>query len=422
MTAPSDLAARVDGVRGAQIGVATGLVYVVWELTLRCDQACGHCGSRAGKPRARELDTAEAIDVAAQLAGLGAKEVTLIGGEAYLRDDLPAIVRALVDRGVKCSMTSAGRSLDRAQARRLREAGIAGVSISLDGLEAAHDAQRGAPGSFRAALDALDALAAEGVPRTGNTQINRLSFPDLDAVLDLLIARGALGWQVQLTVPMGRAADRPDWLLQPWELLEVYPRLAALAERGREHGVYFWPANNVGYFGPHEATLRGRAVREDRAWGGCIAGSHALGVESDGTIKGCPSLSTEAWSAGNVREARIAELLARSERLRYVQLRAASGVRAALHGYCARCYYADVCGAGCTWTADVFFGRPGDNPYCHHRALEMRAEGKRERLVRITAPPGLPFDHGTFEIIEEPYRDEPIPRDLVELVRLRGRR
>ena len=32
--------------------------HVVWELTMRCDHACGHCGSRAVKPRPDELDTA----------------------------------------------------------------------------------------------------------------------------------------------------------------------------------------------------------------------------------------------------------------------------------------------------------------------------------------------------------------------------
>jgi hypothetical protein len=31
----------------------------------------------------------------------------------------------------------------------------------------------------------------------------------------------------------------------------------------------------------------------------------------------------------------------------------------------------------------------------------MRKQGKRERLVQIEAPPGVPFDHGKFEILVE---------------------
>ena len=59
----------------------------VWEITLRCDLACRHCGSRAGHGRPDELTTAECLDVVRQLAELGTREVAIIGGEAYLRDD-----------------------------------------------------------------------------------------------------------------------------------------------------------------------------------------------------------------------------------------------------------------------------------------------------------------------------------------------
>jgi len=54
--------------------------YAVWEITLRCDLACRHCGSRAGPARPDELGLAEALDLVSQLADLGVREVTLIGG------------------------------------------------------------------------------------------------------------------------------------------------------------------------------------------------------------------------------------------------------------------------------------------------------------------------------------------------------
>jgi hypothetical protein len=47
------------------------------------------------------------------------------------------------------------------------------------------------------------------------------------------------------------------------------------------------------------------------------------------------------------------------------------------------------------------FGKPGNNPLCHHRALEMRRQGKRERLVQVEQAPGIPFDNGRFEIVVE---------------------
>jgi hypothetical protein len=72
---------------------------------------------------------------------------------------------------------------------------------------------------------------------------------------------------------------------------------------------------------------------------------------------------------------------------------------------------------GCSFTAHAFFGKPGNNPYCHYRARTLAEQGKRERLVRKKAAPGLPFDCGLFEIIEEPLNAPdprpPTPRQLL---------
>ncbi|CAN5419412.1 GDL motif peptide-associated radical SAM/SPASM maturase [soil metagenome] len=372
-------------------------IYVVWEITLRCDLSCGHCGSRAGKPRTDELRTEEALDVVRQLAEMGAREVTLIGGEAYLRADWTDIARAIVARGMRCTMTTGGRGVTPERARMAKDAGMSAVSVSLDGMNEAHDRQRGLEGSFDAALAALENLRAAGVTIDVNTQLNRISFPHLDALVDLLIAKQVRGWQVQLTVPMGRAADRPEWLFQPYELLDVYPKLAALAERARAGGVMIWPANNIGYFGPHEAILRGSGVDSDFHWSGCPAGTRAMGIESDGTIKGCPSLPTAEWGGGSSRETPLQKIWDETKELRYTRDRTAAD----LWGFCKDCYYADGCRAGCTWTSHVFFGKPGNNPYCHHRALEHDARGLRECLVQRKAAPGTPFDHGEFDVIVE---------------------
>jgi MoaA/NifB/PqqE/SkfB family radical SAM enzyme len=69
-------------------------LYVIWETTLRCDQACKFCGSRAGRARPDELTTEEAVDAVRQLAALGTREIAMHGGEAYLRPDWLDIVRA----------------------------------------------------------------------------------------------------------------------------------------------------------------------------------------------------------------------------------------------------------------------------------------------------------------------------------------
>ena len=370
-------------------------IYAVWEITLRCDLACVHCGSRAGRARPDELTTAECLDLVDQMADLGVQEVTLIGGEAYLRDDWLDIVRALRRRGLHASMTTGGRGLTLERARSGAAAGLQSVSVSLDGLEATHDRLRGVRGSFQSALEALAHLREVGVGICVNTQVNRLSIPELPAILETAIAAGAKAWQVQLTAAMGRAADQPDLLPQPFDLLQLFPMLAELKGRCDQAGVRLWPGNNLGYFGPFETILRGTMPRGHMA--SCGAGRSTLGIEADGAIKGCPSLQTNPWTGGNIRDASLLDIWERAAPLRHTRDRTVDE----LWGYCRTCYYAEECRAGCTWTAFSLFGKPGNNPLCHHRALEMQRQGKRERLVPVAPAPGEPFDNGRFEILIE---------------------
>ena len=370
-------------------------ILAVWEITLACDLACGHCGSRAGRARPDELSTAEALDLVDQLAELGVLEVVLIGGESYLRDDWCAIIARIAERGMEPLLTTGGRGMTAERARAAKQAGLVSASISLDGLEATHDHQRGVKGSFAAALAAMRNLRDADVAISANTQINTLSMRELPAVLETIIEHGAHSWQIQLTVAMGRAADRPDWLLQPYDLLELFPMLDALAARCKEADVLLWPGNNVGYFGPYETTLRGTLPRGHHV--GCGAGVWGIGIEADGTIKGCPSLATANWGSGNVRDARLVDIWERAAPMRFNRGRTVDS----LWGFCKSCYYADVCKGGCTWTAESLLGKPGNNPMCHHRALEMKAVGKRERLRKVEQAPGLPFDQGRFELVVE---------------------
>ncbi|MBM4393661.1 MAG: radical SAM/SPASM domain-containing protein, partial [Deltaproteobacteria bacterium] len=48
-------------------------------------------------------------------------------------------------------------------------------------------------------------------------------------------------------------------------------------------------------------------------------------------------------------------------------------------------------------------GRRGNNPFCYHRAATLKKRGRRERLVRVEAAAGEPYDFGRFEIIEEDW-------------------
>ncbi len=383
--------------------------YVVWELTTLCDHACGHCGSRAATAREDELDLSEALEVAEQLARMGTPEVTLIGGEAYLFEGLTALVRHMSELGIRVGIQTGGWGVTPDLCAKLKDAGLRVMGFSIDGTEATHDVLRAKAGSHAAALRGLAAARAAGLSVSVNTQVNQLTLSVLREAAAEFQDAGVSHWRCQLTVPMGLAADTPDVILQPPQMLEFIDTLGELqielAERtladGRpvEETLSVLAANNVGYYSPYELILRsdpgGQAIR----WTGCQAGVTAMSVESDGTIKACPSLPTAPYVGGNVRDLALAEAWQEAPALRVVRDRTTEE----LWGFCGECEFGPDCGAGCSFTAHCTLGRRGNNPFCYHRAATLRDQGKQERLVQVLGALGKRYDFGRFELVEEPW-------------------
>ena len=122
-----------------------------------------------------------------------------------------------------------------------------------------------------------------------------------------------------------------------------------------------------------------------------------MGLESDGAVKGCPSLQTADYTGGNLRERSIASIWNDSSELSFTRGRTTDS----LWGFCKTCPFAEQCLGGCSFTSHALFGRPGNNPYCHFRARSLAKQGKRERLVPRKLAEGNPFDHGLFDIVIE---------------------
>jgi radical SAM protein with 4Fe4S-binding SPASM domain len=209
---------------------------------------------------------------------------------------------------------------------------------------------------------------------------------------------------------MGNAADNADILLQPSELLDVYPMLARVTQQAIRDGVKVHAGNNIGYYGPYERLLRGGG-EQWTFWQGCGAGLNTLGIEADGKIKGCPSLPTAAYTGGNIRDRPLQEIIEQSEELKFNLSAGTPQGTDHMWGFCKTCEYAELCRGGCSWTAHVFFDRRGNNPYCHHRALTQAKRGIRERVYPKVKAKGLPFDNGEFAIIEEPINTPWVEND-----------
>lgn len=342
----------------------------VWELTYRCNLRCLHCASslnETGAARGPELRLDEALRACRELADLGCRKVVLSGGEALLHPDWEAVALQVVGLGMHASLISNGLLIDAETAGRVANAGICRVAISIDGLAPTHDAIRQNPGSFARAVAAIRHLTTAGLPVNVVTHLNRRNLPELDRLERELVAEPVEIWRLQLGAPLGRLRRHPDLVLEPADLPGVVEAVVAARRRG---AIRISVGDNIGYFSAHEPELRchpggGGYTGALPFWCGCAAGCLSVGIEADGTVKGCLSLQSDEFIEGNLRHETLHEIWHRPGAFAYTR----EFTPERLAGSCRGCEYGEICRGGCTFMAFAATGRPHDNPYCLHRVL-----------------------------------------------------
>ncbi len=347
--------------------------HVIWEITTACNMACIHCEGSAGRRDRAELSTNEALALCDELVASGCEQCNLSGGEPMLRRDWPQLCERLARSGVKVALVTNGSRLDARAVGQAIEAGVFSVALSVDGLRETHDRIRpfrSARGSsFDDVMAAIGALEQAPVEIAVITHVNRWNFDQLGDIHELLHGKSVRHWQLQLGIPLGRQRQiEAPYMIAPAQLATLAKRLVALRESRKPPLLRI--TDSIGYYTACEPSLRTTSRGEASFWTGCYAGILAMGIESNGNIKGCSSLPSE-FVAGNVRETPLREIWADEERFGYNTRWNEAG----LTGYCAQCAYRRLCRAGCTSLAFSVTGTVYDNPFCLHRvAMAARAK------------------------------------------------
>jgi MoaA/NifB/PqqE/SkfB family radical SAM enzyme len=355
--------------------------YCVWELTLACNQRCGHCGSKAGIPRPDELDTAECLQVVQSLAKLGCEVITLSGGEPTLRSDWHRIAREIRHQGMIPNMVSNGYAMDKTLAAQMKDAGLANVAISIDGPEEIHEQIRG-KGSFARTVHAIELLKNVEMPVTIMTTVNALNLHRLDDIYAVACALEVDRWRCQLGKAMGHMKTNSELIIRPKDLLILLPKLYALNETGP---VKVGIGDSIGYFGPYDSQLRAVSWKGTRQrWGGCQAGLYAIGVESNGGIKGCLSMQAfrgndDSFLEGNIRNRSLESIWKDPTAFAYNR----NFSEESLTGACRKCTHRAVCRGGAKCVAATATQSLSEDPYCYYRVANTAT--RWPRVLRRTA-------------------------------------
>ena len=323
----------------------------VWEITLACCFRCAYCGSRGGKARTNELTTVECIDVAQQLADMGCRRVSLIGGEVFMRPDWAEIVQALTSRGVITCIITNGFRMSPSIVRALQRLQIESVAVSLDGVRAVHDAYR-QQGSYDRAMETLHALAAADIPHSVITALRADNAPLLPQLYEELRKTSIFAWQIQACAPMGNA-DR-NHVNVAFDAEKVLQFIAAAAPAAPFR---ITAADNIGYFTAEETRVRGIPCG---VFGGCAAGLSTVGIDSVGNVRGCESMYDARFTEGNLRERSLLDIWTNPAAFAYNRKFDAS----MLTGKCKACPRGDVCAGGCRSYNFFTTGRLYENCLC----------------------------------------------------------
>ncbi len=148
------------------------------ELTFRCNLSCVMCpldlprimydgkGTNGdGKAfvkerRAVELTSVDVHGVIDDVAAFGVKNLTLTGGEVFLRHDVLEIIEHAKRTPMKLCVNTNGWYLRPEHAEKLVDLGVDSLSVSVDGPGATHDEIRRGKGSFKRLVEGIANVSA----------------------------------------------------------------------------------------------------------------------------------------------------------------------------------------------------------------------------------------------------------------------
>jgi MoaA/NifB/PqqE/SkfB family radical SAM enzyme len=276
-----------DRMLSAQVAALTGR-HVPDQFSIgiirACPNDCIHCSAPSRKG---DIISSEQIAGAInQALDLGSYLITFDGGEPMLRKDLPELVSGVDQRAIATSFSS-GYGLSPELAKRLKQAGLYAVRISIDSpIEQEHDRIRGRTGAFKDALSGIRNALSAGLLVDLFMVTSPHNIDQLDDAFGLAADLGVHELSLYEIVAVGRWADHEDEVLTSADVarLERFHK-----EKNREAG-------------PRVTALP--YLLSPKMFG-CFAGRRWVHIDSAGEALPCAYMPL---SFGNIKEKSLKDI------------------------------------------------------------------------------------------------------------------
>ena len=183
---------------GLKDGLGRDITYLRVSVTEQCNLACVYCKPRTGVAERLQppaMSRNEVVQLVKVFTSLGIRKVRLTGGEPLLRRDLETIIAGISPEVEgRVHLTTNGLHLAR-KARALRDAGLAGVNVSLDAADPASFTRLTGKNALGRVLAGLEAARSVGLKTKLNAVV--LRGWNEDQILPLTRLAQAGGFQVR---------------------------------------------------------------------------------------------------------------------------------------------------------------------------------------------------------------------------------
>ena len=272
-----------------------------FEVTLRCNAKCEHCGSSCGYTIPKDEITKEEImkvlDDIVAYKKYPPEQIMLniTGGEPLVRKDLFEIMAYADSLGFPWGMTTNGMLITEEIVQKMEDTHMYSVSVSIDGLKETHENFRKVPNSYENILRGLRLMQeTESIKVIQvTTCVNKKNIDELEDIYKMLLKLGIKHWRVIEVDPIGRARDNDDILLDGEGMDRMIKFIKDKQKEGKMDVIYGC--------GHYLGKNRDMTIREIPYL--CYAGIYVGCVLSNGDIYVCPNVARRPELVqGNIRK------------------------------------------------------------------------------------------------------------------------
>lgn len=373
--------------------------HLQWHITERCNFRCKHCYTEGP---VKELETRELFMILKQYIDLikiwgldknnRPRKLSISGGEPLLRKDFFRLLEEIHsnrDMFTSLVVMSNGSLITENVAKKLKNLGVSGVQISVDGLEENNDKVRG-KGSFKKAIRGVERLLSNGVPAGVSLTVHKGNVNDLEGFVDFCNSMEVKALGVGRLVPIGMGKNLG--ILEPLETKKFYEKVMELKGEWKGKGVRI-----------HTHCSDSLWLAEDPNYEthGCSAGYDSLSILPNGDVVPCRRLPIKV---GNILEKSLIDIWYTSDFL--WKLRNKGNISA-----CKDCEFFRKCFGGARCVAYGYFRNPfAPDPQCWR--LFKRLSKSREYPVKKEE---ISFDERYWEYFNPNMYFEEIGGQLSDL-------